>query len=380
MDSRRAKAEQADAILSRAHEPMPSNAMPAICDVSVTNVCNAACDFCGFSRNKKLAGPRRYLDTAAFASSLPALRRRHVRYMTFQGGEPLLHPGIVSIVTEAARAGMHCGMITNGWFLSRHIERLAQAGLRRVLVSIDSANMLEHEISRGLNGLGPRIRQGLASARELGIPTCASVTVNRMVRYEALPETLARLGFDAVTFSYPRREPFGSTSLVYDQDCALIDLDAEELLDALRQIALLKRRFHVVDPAASLAEVARFIRGEPQHVPCIGGSKYFYLDWNLDIWRCEAWSEPMGNVFNLDRIPDMREPCNACMMACYRHASVLMHGAVAAADAVHALGHGDVRSAVSYLFRRSVAYSLWALSVEALPQTALWFKRRRKRR
>jgi hypothetical protein len=45
------------------------------------------------------------------------------------------------------------------------------------------------------------------------------------------------------------------------------------------------------------------VRGEQQAVPCIGGYKYFYLDWNLDIWRCEAWNEPLGSVFDLDRIP-----------------------------------------------------------------------------
>jgi len=62
-------------------------------------------------------------------------------------------------------------------------------------VSIDSHSMLEHELNRGLNGLERRITEGVAAARAQGIPTCATVTVNRLVRYDALPETLARLGF-----------------------------------------------------------------------------------------------------------------------------------------------------------------------------------------
>src|SRR5579864_2724895 len=70
----------------------PRNPLPAVCDVSVTNVCNAACDFCGFSRDKNLAGPRRYLDPDEFARALPILRRRRIRYMTLQGGEPLVPP------------------------------------------------------------------------------------------------------------------------------------------------------------------------------------------------------------------------------------------------------------------------------------------------
>jgi hypothetical protein len=111
------------------------------------------------------------------------------------------------------------------------------------------------------------------------------------------------------------------------------------------------------------------VRGERQVVPCIGGYKYFSLDWNLEIWRCEAWNEPLGSVFDLDRIPDQRQPCNACMMGCYRTASMLMHAAVAATDAARALAEGQIGTAVASLFRRGVAQSLWAL-VEETPKMA----------
>src|SRR5215510_13844413 len=66
--------------------------LPAVCDFSVTNVCNAACDFCGFARDKTLAGAARYVDADAFSRALPILRRRGIWYMTLQGGEPLVHP------------------------------------------------------------------------------------------------------------------------------------------------------------------------------------------------------------------------------------------------------------------------------------------------
>ena len=102
-----------------------------------------------------------------------------------------------------------------------------------------------------------------------------------------------------------------------------------------------------MNPRASLEEVARYLKGEPQAVACVGGYKYFYLDWNLDIWRCEAWSEPLGSVFDLDRIADRRDPCHACMMACYRNASMLMHAAIATTDAAGALAAGRIGSAAA---------------------------------
>ena len=123
-------------------------------------------------------------------------------------------------------------------------------------------------------------------------------------------------------------------------------------------------------------EVRRYVRSEPQNIPCIGGHKYFYLDWDLNIWRCEAWHEPLGSVFDLDTIPDQREPCNACMMGCYRNASMLMHAPIAAVDAGRALSAGRMKTAIALLFRRSVAQSLGAMIAE-IPRIVVRKRRRR---
>jgi MoaA/NifB/PqqE/SkfB family radical SAM enzyme len=348
--------------------------LPAICDFSVTNVCNAACDFCGFARDKNLIGPARYVDVDAFAKALPTLKKRGIRYLTLQGGEPLVHPRITRLISLITRAGISCSVITNGWFVRRHIDSLAAAGLNRLIISLDSADLREHERNRGLKGLARRLADGVTQAHCHGITVQASVTVSRLVRYDELPKTLQSLGVDIVSFSYPRRRPLGSSSLVYGES-PLVDLGTEDLLAAIDAIKQVRRHFPVLNPAASLAEVARYVRGEQQEIPCIGGYKYFYLDWNLDIWRCEAWHEPLGSVFDLDRVPDQREPCNACMMACYRNASMLMHAPIAATDAARALGAGKIRTAAELLFQRSVAQSLWAL-VEALPNRRLFARRR----
>src|SRR5262249_17020836 len=151
-----------------------------------------------FSRDKKLVGARRYIDLQDFVRALPVLRRRRIRYMTLQGGEPLVHPDINALVAAATQAGIKCGLITNGWFLLRHIDALANAGLWRLSISLDSADMAQHEANRGLAGLGGRIEEGIRRARAAGIPVWASVTVSRLVDYDALAGTLAALGFDAV--------------------------------------------------------------------------------------------------------------------------------------------------------------------------------------
>jgi hypothetical protein len=60
----------------------------------------------------------------------------------------------------------------------------------------------------------------------------------------------------------------------------------------------------------------------------------------------------MGSVFGLDILPDRREPYNACMMACFRNASMLMPAPFAATDAARALAAGDEKAMAMSLFWR----------------------------
>ena len=97
---------------------------PAVCNVAVTNVCNATCDFCNFAYDKGFVTHRLYLDAARFGDCLDILHRRGVRYLSFQGGEPLLHPRIVDMVGAAVARGIVPTLITNGWLLPRKLDAL----------------------------------------------------------------------------------------------------------------------------------------------------------------------------------------------------------------------------------------------------------------
>src|SRR6202049_711488 len=67
---------------------------PALCNVAVTNSCNATCDFCNFANGKVERKNLRWIDADQFDAALQILHDRGVRYVSFFGGEPLLHPQI----------------------------------------------------------------------------------------------------------------------------------------------------------------------------------------------------------------------------------------------------------------------------------------------
>jgi MoaA/NifB/PqqE/SkfB family radical SAM enzyme len=339
--------------------------VPSVCDVSVTNVCQATCNFCCFARDKQIVTDRHYLDKDKFIAALPILYRRGVRYVNFQGGEPLLHPDLFEMTAAITRNAMRPAMISNGWLLPAKIEKLIAAGLATLLFSLDSHDIPTHEKNRGLKGVVERVKKSVAIAKAAGLPTVAVVTVSKLVDFSRLPEILDYVGCDAVSFSYPRKEPFGSSSLVFNPDSELVDFTGTELEQAIDAILALKKRFMVMNPVAALEDLRRFARGEEQKIACVGGRKYFYLDWNLQLWRCEAWSEPMGSVFDFDTIPNHTDRCTACNQNCYRDTSALMHFGLAVTDAIAAVFEGRLGAAAGKLGQSGVGTSFQAMIQEA---------------
>jgi molybdenum cofactor biosynthesis enzyme MoaA len=77
---------------------------PAVLNVSVTNACNATCGFCNFAHDKGFVTHRKWLDADRFAEALSLMREKAgVRFVTFMGGEPLLHPRIAEMARTATR-------------------------------------------------------------------------------------------------------------------------------------------------------------------------------------------------------------------------------------------------------------------------------------
>lgn len=339
---------------------------PALCNIAVTNACNAACDFCNFARGKVGSANLRWIDADQFAGALDILHQRDVRYVSFFGGEPLLHPSLIQMVAMAIARGMGPGLTTNGWLLDSHLDALAAAGLKTVNVSIDAAAMEAHEHNRGLQGLGERIRAATSRMPKLGMTAIASVTMSKLITdYPALVPFVRDLGFDAIAFSYPQRARLGSSSLAWSADSSLVNFNDHELVAAFDSVNDLRKIFPVSNPSASVADMKRHLRGEPEHFECYGGYKSFYMDWNYMVWRCDAWSKPLCSVWNFAKTPLVRDGCTACIADCYRDSSVMLHFAVSISDALHHLKRGHILTALKTLADKRNVSSIGAIAENA---------------
>lgn len=139
--------------------------------LSVTDRCDFRCRYCMSERMQFL--PKREILTLEELTTLAdAFIARGIRRIRLTGGEPLVRRGIEDLVRAIGRRigdGLdELTITTNASQLRRQAAALADAGIRRINVSLDSLDPGRFGfITRG--GDLPAVLDGIAAAREAGI-------------------------------------------------------------------------------------------------------------------------------------------------------------------------------------------------------------------
>jgi len=106
----------------------------------ITNECNLACLHC-----IEESGPgkafRDELDRDGVFRVIDDLMANEVPYLSFSGGEPMLHPHFFEMVERVTSRGSQLKVETNGHYLTpENCERLAALEVKAVQVSLDGAS------------------------------------------------------------------------------------------------------------------------------------------------------------------------------------------------------------------------------------------------
>lgn len=145
--------------------------MPESVTLFLTHRCNLRCKMCGqwgeggVTKSKSA----QYIKEELSLERLGAIVDDAAAFkpnVTLFGGEPLLHPGCIDLVRHIKSKGMHCLIITNGYLLEELAERLVDARLDELNLSLDGSRHLHDEI-RGMPGLFDRIMSGMKKLHEV---------------------------------------------------------------------------------------------------------------------------------------------------------------------------------------------------------------------
>ena len=325
---------------------------PGYLQFAITNICNADCGFCGFARSKFDPKARRSVTLKEAQDVIDIAVKNHIGYLLFVGGEPMVHRDLRAMTRYAAERGIHPMICTNGGLWNEeNMRALAGDGLTSIIMSIDAHDVMKHEENRGLPDVCKKIKKANEYFQSVGIQTTASITASRLIEdYAKLPAFLESVGFKSCTFSYPLTSL--ASSYLSFSDSGLVNFNNAELIELFEKIKTLKKTsgYPVVNPMESLDEMQRHLRGEKEKFGCLGGHKYFYLDWNLNLYRCHFWETPMCSVYDWDDSKLIRDGCTRCMIDCYRDPSVLQHVAISVSDAYQNVKKGHLGAAAKNIF------------------------------
>ncbi|MEW6363907.1 MAG: radical SAM protein [Acidobacteriota bacterium] len=119
-------------------------------NLQVLYQCNFRCRICDFWKRRYQEMPQLGADQARLIAD--KLDELGPQIVSIGGGEPLMHPEIVTIARILSRRHLPV-MITNGWFVTPELARsLFEAGMYEVSVSVDYAEAGRHDAQRGCKG------------------------------------------------------------------------------------------------------------------------------------------------------------------------------------------------------------------------------------
>jgi cyclic pyranopterin phosphate synthase len=109
--------------------------------ISVTDRCNFRCFYCRSADPENYREHDKILSWKEFERLGRVFHALGIRKVRVTGGEPLVREGVESFVAQLSGIGFaDLSMTTNGHLLSERCEKLLEAGLKRINISLDSLN------------------------------------------------------------------------------------------------------------------------------------------------------------------------------------------------------------------------------------------------
>ncbi|MEO1677413.1 MAG: GTP 3',8-cyclase MoaA [Pseudomonadota bacterium] len=224
--------------------------------VSVTDRCDFRCVYC-MAENMTFLPKKELLTLEELDRMSSAFVRLGVQKLRITGGEPLVRRGIMTYFEGMSRhlasgALKELTLTTNGSQLSRFAQDLANAGVRRINVSLDT---LDEEKFAAVTRWGrlPQVLKGIDAAQAAGL----RVKIN----------TVALKGFnESELFTLQEWCAARDMDLTFIEVMPMGDLGGEDRLDqywSLKDLrAQLGTRFRLTDLAERSGGPARYVRLE----------------------------------------------------------------------------------------------------------------------
>ena len=218
--------------------------------LSVTDRCDFRCVYC-MAENMTFLPRQQVLSLEELHRVAALFVGRGVKKIRLTGGEPLVRPGIVGLCEKiAALPGLReLVMTTNGSQLTKLAKPLAEAGVKRLNISLDSLDAAKFRaITR--TGYLHQVLAGVEAAREAGF---ARIKLNAVVmkgRNEEVPALVNFALSRGLDISFIEEMPLGDVG----------HSRGESFCSSDEVRALIAQRYELFDSAEHSGGPARYVR------------------------------------------------------------------------------------------------------------------------
>ena len=163
----------------------------------VTMACDLVCKHCRASAQEKPDPGELSTEQAKLLLEQAALFPRKPM-VVLTGGDPLKRADLCELIRHAVACGLQVALTPSATPLATRdaFERVREAGVRRLGISLDGADAKTHDAFRGWEGSFCRTMEMLEAARQLGMAVQVNTTICRrnVDQVDAIAELLAGYG------------------------------------------------------------------------------------------------------------------------------------------------------------------------------------------
>jgi MoaA/NifB/PqqE/SkfB family radical SAM enzyme len=266
------------------------SACPVVMTFAVTYKCQCRCPHCSAGRHT-IPGVEE-LSTEEAKRIIDESLDLGISVIAFTGGEPLLRHDIFELVSYVDKKKAIAHLFTNGLLLNDETaEKLANAGLYSLFLSLDSPFPEEHNRLRGVRGLFEKGVEGLRRIKERGVfvalSSYATRSGTREGTYRKMYELAENLGVEnLVLFD---NVPTGN--LMKDTSELLTSEQREEIIRYTTDIFQHRQR-----PTLSSQAWQNSIEGYLGGIGCVAGNIQYYVSAHGEVTPCDFTPLSFGNI------------------------------------------------------------------------------------
>lgn len=252
----------------------------------ITYQCNFACKFCynpvfrkGQEKKEKFLSKGSVLTVKEYSEVFEKLRKGGVLFLTFSGGEPLMHPHFFEILKEARKRAFCIRVFTNGSLIDANVARkMKENGVFCAEVSIYGSNRKSYEETTGRGEDFEKVINAISFLKSEGVLVylkclLTKITEKEMDEIQKIADELGVILRWDIVLS-PSEDGFDYPLKFRASDDALEKIISQE-------------KFKIGN--------SPFERGEGESI-CTIGRLSITIDPYGNIHPCPMWKEVLGNV------------------------------------------------------------------------------------